>query len=166
MKTSKNEVRALMQIELDKLLKKKGKAGASAADWRKHLSGLYHDDPATFEALTLQLLLEAGDKNWRKPPRVDGPDLFSVAGVTIASYLTRPISAYVDAKDVADESQDQFQKVSVEFATIADAKDDMQIKMRKAAQSSAAAERLAQAVDEMVKRAKGKMSTLIKSVAD
>jgi hypothetical protein len=75
-------------------------------------------------------------------PRKKGPDLFSIAGYTIPEHLTRYASGFYSPEDDAEEEDEEaYEKVDHDFATVNDLYDDATIKLRKAAQSSAAAKK-------------------------
>ena len=73
---------------------------------------------------------------------------------------------YVTGEDIEAGDEVRFEKVHQKYATANDYREDALIKMRKAAQSSAAAERQMRAVDEVFRRAKGKGNTPLQDIAD
>jgi hypothetical protein len=79
--------------------------------------------------------------------------------------LTRPAS-YATGADIEEDDEQKFEKVDFKFATVNDLFDDATIKLRKAAQSSAAAEKEMQAADEARRRARGKMSAFLRDITD
>jgi hypothetical protein len=91
--------------------------------------------------------------------------LFSIGGFTVPEYLTRPAS-YATGADIEEDDEQKFEKVDFKFATVNDLFDDATIKLRKAAQSSAAAEKEMQAADEARRRARGKMSAFLRDITD
>lgn len=162
-----SSLRELVAVEKTKYLEERAEKGGTAEGFRQRIIRQYKKEPTKFTAHMLDALIESATKGWQKPPRKAGPDLFAFGGVVVPDTLTRPSKAYVTGEDVATEDEDnKFEKVDHRFATISDLSDDATIKMRKAAQSSAAAEKMMQAVDLARSRAKGNMATFIKDVAD
>lgn len=149
-----------------KFLLERKQAGGRAAAFREFVGQQYQTEPDYFLKMVLDALMEATTKAWERQPRRKGPDLFSVAGFTIPEFLTRPADGYVSAEDIEDDNEAAFEKVDHEFATVQDFLDDATIKMRKAAQSAAAAEREMKAVDAARRRARGNMSALLVDIAD
>jgi hypothetical protein len=138
--------------------------GGTAEGFRDRVRSRYAAGPDEFNKFVLDSLMEATTKRWQAPPRDTGTDLFSIGGLVIPEHLTRPAASFVTGEDV--ENDDRFEKVDAAFATVNDLVDDATIKLRKAAQSSAAAERKMKAADEARRRARGNMSTLLSDIAD
>jgi hypothetical protein len=154
---------ALLQAEKLRYIEKAKQDGGSAEGFRERIRKQYARESLKYEALMLDALMEATTRAWEKPPRKRGPDLFSIAGVTVPEFLTRP-ARFVDGDELHDE--ELFEKVSHKFATVRDLYDDATVKLRKAAQSSAAAELLMKAADEAKRRAHGKESAFLHDVMD
>lgn len=154
---------ALLQAEKIRYIEKTQQDGGSAEGFRKRIRGQYSRNQLKYDSLMLDALMEAATRAWEKPPRKHGDDLFSIAGVVVPEFLTRP-ARHVTGDELEDE--DLFQKVSYKFATVRDLYDDATVKLRKAAQSSAAAERLMKAADEALRRAKGKDTAFLHDVMD
>ena len=154
----------------------RGEAGGKAVDFRNEIAAQYGKDRAFFDSLVLDALLEAASKKWEAQPRKRGPDLFSVNGYVIPEYLTRPVyetdeeDQDADHDDNDDDDDDEtptdYEKVDATFASIQDLLEDTLLKFRKAAQSSAAAEKQMKAVVELRKRAKGDLRMALKDVVD
>ena len=150
----------LASVRLDGLNDDQKRAAIEAAVRDAH-------GPTKFAALQFQSLMEATNKNWQRQPRKRGPDLFSIGGLTIPEYLTRRIfDKPIDGDAIEEDVDETFEKVDHDFATVRDLTDDALIKMRKAAQSSTAAEIEMKAADEARRRAKGNDAMLIRLVAD
>lgn len=167
--TYASTLRGLLSIEKIKYLEAKQEHGGTAQGFRDRIRKQYEKDSVKFTGLILDALMEATTRNWQEPPRKHGPDLFSIIlpsreSYSIAEHLTRTVAAWYEGEDENDETK--FEKVLAKFATITDFSEDAQIKMRKAAQSSAAAEQQMRAVDEARRRAKGRMDTLLRDIAD
>lgn len=164
--TTATSLRELLGIEKKKYLVNAREDGGTAEGFRERMRTEYNRDPLKFDSLVLDALMEATTRKWQDRPRHHGPDLFSISGYTVPEYLTRPKLKYADGMDIEGEDEEAFEKVDSAFATVYDHVQDTQIKLRKAAQSSAAAERQAKATDEMVRRAKGRMDIPIREIAD
>jgi hypothetical protein len=135
--------------------------------FRDYIHALRDANPEYWEALMLQGLIGNANAAWAKPPRNQGPDLFSIGGFTYAEWLTRPAPGHVpDGQTDIDENDENFEKVDQNFATIDDAYSDAMIKMRVAAQTSSRAERQMKATDLALRRAKGDRSARLADVAD
>jgi hypothetical protein len=165
-----DSLRELLGIEKKRYLEDRAEEGGTAEGFRQRIRKQYTKDPTKFVSLVLDALMEATTKKWQEPPRKRGPDLFAVGlpsgeEFIIPEYLTRPAS-YATGDDIDDDDESKFQKVDSKFGTINDLFDDATIKMRKAAQSSAAAEKEMQAADELRRRARGKMSAFLRDVVD
>lgn len=156
---------AFLNSQKKKFLLARCEDGGRARHFREYIGKAYQDDPAYFSKLILDAVMESATKAWEKQARHKGPDLFTVADYTIPEFLTRPTNGYVSDEDLDDETE-AFEKVAQEFATIQDLFYDATIKLRKAAQSSAIAEREMKAVDEARRRARGNMTTRLKDIAD
>jgi hypothetical protein len=161
-----DSLRALLQFEKSRYLEGRKTEGGTAQGFRARIRAQYSRDPTKFEKLVLDALMEATTKTWQAQPRKRGTDLFSIAGIAIPEFLTRPSSEYVDGDDIEDDVESKFEKVHHRFATVNDLYEDATIKMRKAAQSSAAAESEMRVADEARRRAKGKTSALLCELAD
>jgi hypothetical protein len=147
-------------------LEAQGETGGTAAGFREWVKGLYVEDELRFTKLVLDATMEATTKQWERPPRKHGPDLFEVAGFTVPESLTRPAHGYVTGEELASDDEDAFEKVDQKFATVQDFRDDAMLKMRKAAQSAAVAEQEMKAADEAWRRAHGDASVLLREIAD
>lgn len=160
-----DSLRELLQFEKTRYLESKREEGGTAEGFRQRIRRQYNRSPDKFDSLVLDALMEAATKNWEQQPRKSGPDLFSIGSDTVPEFLTRP-SLYATGEDIAGDVESRFEKVHQKYATIDDYREDALIKMRKAAQSSAAAERQMRAVDEALQRAKGKSATPLREVID
>lgn len=154
----------LIKFERELYLEKRKQHGGDAAGFRKWIINRYGEEPDKY----LEALAAAADKGWRQRPREVGDDLFSIKDMKVAQYLTRPKSGAVEGDDIEDDEDTGtvFQKVHCKYATVADLEADATIKLRKAAQSSASAERKMKQVDEARKRARGDVSKFIRDLAD
>lgn len=161
-----DSLRELLQFEKTRYLDNRKEQGGTAEGYRQRIRRQYSRHPDKFDALVLDALMEAATKNWQSQPRKHGPDLFSVSGETIPEFLTRPTTTFLTGEDIETEDEGRFEKVHQKYATANDYREDVMIKMRKAAQSSAAAERQMRAVDEVFRRAKGKGNTPLREIAD
>jgi hypothetical protein len=160
-----DSLRELLQFEKTRYLQSRKEQGGTAEGFRQRVRRQYSRHPDKFDALVLDALMEAATKNWEAQPRKHGPDLFSISSDTVPEFLTRP-ALFVTGEDIETEAESRFEKVHQKYATVNDYREDALIKMRKAAQSSAAAEKQMQAVDEALRRAKGKGSTPLQDIAD
>lgn len=143
--------------------------GGKAKGFRRHIGQRYSDDREFFNKLVFDALMEAATKNWEQQPRKHGPDLFSINGHPIPEYLTRaafPGFDDPDEEEDEDEEAEQFEKVDHQFATVNDLVADATIKLRKAAQSGAAAEEEMKAADVARRRARGNMTAYLRDLAD
>jgi hypothetical protein len=142
--------------------------GGRAKGFRHHIGQQYSDDREFFNKLVLDALMEAATKKWEEQPRKQGPDLFSINGHPIPEYLTRAAFPVFDDPDEegVDEEAEQFEKVDHQFATVNDLVADATIKLRKAAQSGAAAEDEMKAADVARRRARGNMTAYLRDLAD
>jgi hypothetical protein len=138
--------------------------GGKAPGFRRHIGDKYTGDPEFFHALVLDALMEAATKKWQQQPRKRGPDLFSIGGYTIPEFLTRP-SMSMDTEPEEDD-EDAYEKVDQQFATVNDLYADATIKLRKAAQSGAAAEQEMRAADDARRRARGNMAAYLRDITD
>ena len=154
---------SIMRREREVYLDMMGIKGGSAKGFRDWIARRHSEDPRLFPIDALRD--EAANKGWQSPPRERGHDLFSLGGVPIPEFLTRSQSGFPEGDDI-DETTDGFEKVSARFATVNDRFEDALIKMRKAAQSSAKAEKDMQQADEARRRARGDMSAFLKDIAD
>jgi len=159
-----DNLRELLNTEKRKYIEGRKEEGGTAEGFRQRIRRQYARDPLKFDSLVLDALMEAATKNWQAPPRKRGKDLFSIAEISIPEFLTRPAAAHVTAETLDDE--EAFEKVSQKFATVADLAEDVTIKLRKAAQSAAAANELAQALDEARRRARGKEGAFLHDLMD
>ena len=139
-------------------------SGGTASGYREHIALLASQDPLRFKAWQTEALMEAATKKWQAPPKKHGPDLFSIAGEEIPECLTRPSANFSHREE--EDGEDAFEKVDIKYATVNDIFQDALIKMRKAAQSGAAAEKRMKVADEAKRRAKGKMNVLLRNLAD
>jgi hypothetical protein len=161
-RTIASSLTQLLGIEKQKYLEEQAEHGGTAEGFRLRMRGQYESDPLKFGAYILDALMQAVTKKWQDSPRNTGPDLFSIAKVSIPEVLTRTAAGWYEG----DDEEEKFEKVLQTFGTVNDLFEDAQIKMRKAAQSSAAAERQMRQVDEARRRSKGRMDTFLRDVAD
>jgi hypothetical protein len=157
-------LRELLRIEKQRYIEGCKERGGTAEGFRRRIQRQYSREPAKFESKVLDALMEAATKNWQAAPRRHGKDLFSIAGFPIPEFITRPAASQVSGETLDDD--EAFEKVSQKFATVADLAQDVTLKLRKAAQSAAAANELAQALDEARRRARGKEGAFLHDVMD
>jgi hypothetical protein len=139
--------------------------GGSADGFRKRIGEKYSDDPRFFGKLVYEALMEAATKKWEQQPRKRGPDLFAINGYAVPEFLTRQAFPAGDTEPEEDD-EDLYEKVDQQFATVNDLYADATIKLRKAAQSGAAAELEMKAADEARRRARGNMAAYLRDVTD
>jgi hypothetical protein len=144
--------------------------GGKAKGFRRYIGQQYSDDKEFFNKLVLDALMEAATRKWEQQPRKQGPDLFSINGHPIPEFLTRAAFPGFDdpdeEEDEDEEEAEQFEKVDHQFATVNDLVADATIKLRKAAQSGAAAEEEMKAADVARRRARGNMTAYLRDLAD
>lgn len=139
--------------------------GGRPKGFRAHIGAQYAEQPAFFGKLVLDALMEAATRTWEQQPRKHGPDLFAINGYEIPEFLTRAAAVQPDDDEDEDEAE-QFEKVDHQFATVNDLYADATLKMRKAAQSSAAAEAEMKAADNARRRARGNLAAYLHDLAD
>jgi hypothetical protein len=163
----KDSLSVFLEVERKKYLEFCQEDGGTAQGYRDHIAALRTKDPLRFDRWQFEALMEASTKKWQAPPRKHGPDLFSIANEEIPEHLTRPSSkSGADGEEIEEDDENAFEKVDANYATINDLFQDALIKMRKAAQSGAAAERKMKTADEARRRAKGKMNTFLRDISD
>lgn len=163
----KDSLSAFLEAERKKYLEQCQESGGTAQGFRDHIATLSTQDPLRFKRWQFEALMEATTKKWQAPPRKHGPDLFSINGEEIPEHLTRPSSQFLFEEEALEEDDENaFEKVDSEYATVNDLFQDALIKMRKAAQSGAQAERKMKIADEARRRAQGKMNTFLRAIAD
>jgi hypothetical protein len=138
--------------------------GGRASGFRRHIGDRYSADPQYFGKMVLDALMEAATHKWEQQPRKSAPDLFAINGYEIPEFLTRPTAVPSDDED--EDEAEQFEKVDHQFATVNDLYADATLKMRKAAQSSAAAEAEMRAADNARRRARGNLAAYLRDLAD
>jgi hypothetical protein len=154
-----------MAAERPRYLDSCGVDGGTATGFREWIKKRCYEDPRLFPVDAIRD--KAATAAWQAQPRRDGPDLFTIGGVTVPEFLTRPKNGHVDGEDLEDEDgENGFEKVAQQYATVRDRRDDALIKLRKAAQSSAAAEKLMQNADECRRLAHGNMGAFLRDLAD
>jgi hypothetical protein len=158
-----DSISALLDAERTRYIEKTQEAGGSAEGFRKRIAGQYSRNKLKFESLMFGALMEATTRAWQKQPRKRGPDLFSIAGVVIPEFLTRP-TRHVSGDEL--DNDELFEKISYKFASVRDLRESATIKLRKAAQSSAAAELEMKAADEALRRAGGNEKAFLHDVMD
>jgi hypothetical protein len=149
-----------LAIEKQKYLEQQGEAGGTASGYRNWI----YEKKDQFVDFMSEALGVAATKKWQEPSR-SGPDLFSIAGIPIASYLTRPSASFFTGEDIDDEDE-RFEKVDQRFATVNDLREDALIKQRNVTRSAHAAEMKMRAVDEALRRAKGDLRKSLHEVID
>jgi hypothetical protein len=148
-------------------LEKRKEDGGTASGWRSFGMGSLKRDPALLALYSDELILMALTKKWQEPPRKRGPDLFSMAGYVVPDTLTRiSKTEFADGDDIEEDVENKFEKVDHRYATVNDLIADSNIKLRKAAQSSARANACAIAADVALKRAKGDLNVFLRDIAD
>jgi hypothetical protein len=165
-KNHEPSIREVLNKQRAIYLEKCEEDGGTAGGFRDYIAKWQAKDPLLLEKWKFEALMEATTLAWQAPPKKRGDDLFSISDVEVHSHITRPIVEYANGEEIEAEKEDAFEKVSCNFATIHDWFQEWQIKVRKAAQSSAAAEKQAKGIDEARKRAKGDMTVLLRDVAD
>lgn len=155
-------LKQLIRFEKEEYLEEQGTEGGTAKGFRDRIIARYGEVPDKY----IEALAAVADGGWREQPRKVGPDLFSIAKMTIPEYLTRSKQHYVSAADLELEDQDEFEQVKHVYATVNDLIDDSHIKLRKAGQAAAAAEVRAKQADEARRRARGDLSKFLKDLAD
>lgn len=153
-------VSQLLRRERSIYLESCASTGGTASGFREWIKRRCEEDPRIFPFDGLRD--EAATKAWETQPRKGGPDLFSINGVAVQEFMVRPSKGYVDG----DFSDELFEKVDSRFATVADYIDDATIKLRKAAQASAAAEAQMQSADEARRRARGDLARFLRDLKD
>jgi hypothetical protein len=137
-----------------------GKDAGTAAGFRDYVSMRHRDDPRIFPVEFLRD--QAATRAWEAQPRKRGPDLWSINGETLPEALTRPHRGLFDD----DDDEKAFEKIHQRFATVDDLREDAIIKLRVAAEGSAAANQRMKQADEALKRAKGDGSVLLSAIKD
>ena len=155
-------ISTLLQAEKIRYIEKTRQDGGFAEGFRRHIRKLFLKDSLKFEFLMLDAVMEATTRAWEKSPRKSGPDLFSISGVTIPEFLTRP-ARHVSGAELEEEL---FEKVSYKFATVRDLYDDATVKMRKAVDYYSASAETLKAADEARRRAHGKDTAFLHDVMD
>jgi hypothetical protein len=150
----------------EKYIENGKRKGGNRAGFLDFLKKDFNKDAGPFVKLAFEMLMESGIRGWERPPRKRGPDLFSINEYTVPDTLTRPAHDYANADDLDDEHGPAFEKVSQKYAVVQDLIDDATIKLRKAAQSSATAEREMKAADEALRRAHGDRNKALRDIAD
>jgi hypothetical protein len=140
------------QLQSDAVMANRARAG-------ERIKQLHDAEPKLFQSMLLEALMDSATRGWQAPPRKIGPDLFSILDTEVPEHLTR-------RPPNGSDDDDDLQKVDCHFATVSDFNEDGVIKMRKAAQSSAAAEKQMRAVDEAKRRAKGKLNVFLRDISD
>lgn len=158
----------ILGAEKKRYLQEQQDRGGRAAGFRARIGDLYRDDPDRFNALVFEALMEAATQKWEQQPRKRGPDLFSFGGIVVPEYLTRPVSGYATAEDVEDgeETEETFEKVDQQYATLQDWADDVNVKLRKHAESGAAVAKQARGVDIARRKAGNNMMVRLADIAD
>jgi hypothetical protein len=158
------ELRRMLRIDRDTYLNEQKQSGGTAAGYRERIK----EKGDGYKDLLQEGLLISATAIWEEQPRRKGPDLFSIAGMAIPSRLTRlrirPEDEEAESEEPGDE--DKFEKVSTEFATAYDYEQDWIIHMRKSVEAAAAAAEQGRIVDEIRRRAKGKMDTPLRDIKD
>lgn len=142
--------------------------GGTRKTFREYVREKYKADPMFFVKMSLDGVVAAAEQAWERQPRKSGDDLFSVNGYTIPETLTRPAPGrFGDTVDLEEDPEGEaFEKVAQQYAIGRDMGADLDIKLRKAAQASAAAAEEAKAFDEIRRRAKGDLEMPLKDVVD
>jgi hypothetical protein len=161
-----NSLSTWLEIERKKYLEECQESGGTAQGFRDHVAKLSSKDSLRFDSWKFEALMEATTKKWQAPPRKRGEDLFSINGEVIPEHLTRPAATWVDGDTIDQDEEFTFEKVDANYATVNDGYQDALIKLRKAAQSSAAAEHKMKMADEARRRAKGNMDAYLRDLAD
>jgi len=131
--------------------------GGTAKGFRDYIAFMLQEDDGIGLAKkwAFAAFMEAASKTWEAQPRKRGPDLFATpGGFTFAESFTR--RSAVDPDD--------FEKVDQQFATIQDVYYDAELKMAKAQESVAAADRQITAADEIKELAGGDTSIFLRDI--
>lgn len=154
----------VMLVEKARYLENCGVSAGTAKGFREWIADAAAHDPRVFPIDALRD--EAADKAWQRQPRKRGPDLFSVAGINVAEFLTRRRKGYTESDVEEGDEEGLFEKIDSRFATVDDYLEDALIKMRNAARASAAAEEQMKHGDEILRLARGDRSARLMSLAD
>lgn len=130
---------------------------ATAAGFRDWIKDRCATEPDLFPYDKLRD--DAATKEWQRGDPPGEEDLFSVAGVLIPRILT--VYAHTGFTDPSD---DEFEKVSSNYATVYDYLDNARIKRHQAALSGAAADKLMDNFDIILKKAGGNMMARLKDL--
>jgi hypothetical protein len=163
-----SELSQHLKAEREGYLFAQKKGGGTAEGFRKRIADKAAREPDKYRAMIIDALMEATTKAWERPAKRRDPDLFCIGGVALPEFFTRPRTA-ADGEaieEIEGEAESAFEKVHCDFATIADAYADATIKMRKAAQSSAAAEADMRQADEARRRARGRLDARLVDLLD
>src|SRR6516162_1742495 len=139
--------------ERSRYLDKCKEEGGTAQGFRDYVQQLHKKEPLRFQKRLVELLAQATTRAWERPPRQTGPDLFSITPpdaikeAIVPEILTTPKHGLLVTGEMLDD-ENAFRKVSSHYATVGDRFEDAVVKMRKAAQSSAAAEEDMKQADE------------------
>jgi hypothetical protein len=150
-----------LKMERARYLDKCKEDGGTAVGFRNHVMKI---DKGRIDKWATEALMEAATRAWQSQPRKFGPDLFSINGIVVAEILTRPANPFITGEELDDE--EAFEKVNSQHATVDDLHHDGLIKMRKAAQSSAAANEIMESADEALRRAKGNRKMFLRDLSD
>lgn len=160
--SNKRSMNTIMRIERQRYLDKCETDGGTAGGFRQWIrQRMEEEGDALFQIGAL--LDEAATGAWEAQPRTTGPDLFSINSLPVPEFLTRPGKS---ADDDGENDEDGYEKVSQRFATVSDLFEDAVVKMRKAAQASAAAEKRYQQAQEARRRARGNTMAFARDLAD
>jgi hypothetical protein len=165
-----SELSQYLKAERESYLYGEGATGGTAENFRKRIAKKAKEEPAKFEAMVLDAWMEASTRAWQKPPKRRDPDMFSIGGMALPEFFVRRRmpETWDEEDDSSDpEAMDQFlEKVHCDFATVADAYADATIKMRKAAQASAAAEEDMKLADLARRRSRGRLEARLVELVD
>jgi hypothetical protein len=153
-----------LKEELTRYLDAQGTDGGTSAGFRAWIIKRIGGETDLY----IEALAGAADKTWRIPPKQADLDQFILNGMVWAEFLTRRVKGhYVTGDDIdADDEEEMFERVAIQYATVQDAIDNATIKLRKGAQAVASAERLSRQADEALRRAKGNPSKFLRDLAD
>jgi hypothetical protein len=148
------KLRPVIRQKKREYLKRAGTVGGDKEEFRRVIDDDFLTHPENYNVRAA--VLEAADRIWDENEKTDGPDLFSINGVTLARSFTFP--------DLTREGQ--YRKVDCEFASVFHLREDAILTIRSGGEIVAAGEAKMKLADEALRRAAGNPSTLLKTIID